>query len=249
MKRGDAIPPELEADARLVVGVLSPDLDVLLRSYDEDVLAERLVRLHVAGGTRSDAEELDTAVNHMVVGRRISLWELGARLAIILATLAIVVAAGLVAASFAGQAFPRFVPVSWLLWPPAPRVFTWILLLLVGAVLLGYVAVWLRSTDRLRLARLACRVAAVHELDSWPGLLLDAPFLAVGARWSYPGWTLGIAALLLAAASVFAGAGSVLGWIVVVVWIVVGVALVRRSWRYRRAQDLAERTLFLGRTD
>ena len=249
MKRGDDIPPRLEAAARLVVRALGSDLHVLLRSDDEDVLADRLVRLHVAGATRNDAEELDTAVAHLIVGRRISLWEFGARLAIILATIAAIVAAGLVAASYVGQAFPRFVPVSWLTWPPAPRVFHWILLLLIGAVALGYLAVWLRSFDRLRLARLACRLAAVHELDSWPGILLDGPFLALGQRWSYPGWTFAIAGLVLLAASLFGGGASALVWLVVIVWIALGVALVWRSRPYRRGQDLAERTLFIGRPD
>lgn len=247
MKRGDVVPAPLEAAARLIVAHLTPDLQVLLRSDDPDVLVDRLVRLDVAAANPGDSEELDTAVGHVVVGRRTSVWEWGARLAIVLAALATVVAAGLAAASYVGQAFPRLIPISWLTWPPAPRIFTSILLLVVGAVALGYLAVWLRSVDRVRTARLACRLAAVHELDSWPGILLDGPFPALGQRWSYPGWAFVVAALVLAAASLFLGVGSVLGWTVVVVWILLGAALLWRSWPYRRAHDLAERTLFIGR--
>ena len=249
MKRGEAIPARLEADARLVVGALSPDIQVLLRTDDPDVLVERLVRLHVAGATPTDAAQLDTAVAHAIVRGRVSLWELGARLAITAASVAAVVSAGLATASYAGDAFPRLVPISWLVWPPGPRIFHWILILLLGAVALGYLAVWLRSIDRVRLARSACRLAAVHDLDSWPGILLDGPFLALGHRWSYPGWVFAVAGLGLLAASLVGGGGSLLLWVVVVLWMVLGAALLWRSWHYRRAQDLAERTLFIGRPD
>lgn len=249
MRRGDVIPERLESDSRLILSALSPDIRVLLRSEDEETLTERLVRLHVAGATGSDADELDTAVSRVIVGRRTSLWEVGARLVITVVVVLAVIAAGLLAASFAGQAFPRFVPVSWLTWPPSPRIFRAVILLVVVAAVLGYAAVWLRSTDRVRRARLACRLAAVHELDSWPGILLDAPFLSLGRRWSYPGWSFVIAGVVLGAAPL--SVSGISNWLLVVaiVWIVLGAWLVWHSWPFRRAQDLAERTLFLGRSD
>ena len=249
MRRGDIIPEQVEAACALIVSALNPEIQVLLRSDDKDTLTERLVRLHVAGAKGSDADELDTAVTRVIVDRRASPWELGARLLITVVVVLTVIAAGLLAASFAGQAFPRLVPVSWLTWPPSSRVFRGVILLVVVAVALGYGAVWLRSIDRVRRARLACRLAAVHELDSWPGILLEAPFLTLGRRWSYPGWSFIAAGLVLVAGSVSISGLSAWLWIVAIVWIALGGWLVWRSWPFRRAQDLAERTLFLGRSD
>lgn len=237
------------AECALICETLTPDLQVLLRTEDPDILAARLLRLNLAGARSGDALELDAAVAELIVRRRISMFEGLSRLLVIVSTVALVAVAGLLVASFAGYAFARWFTASWLDWPPTTKVVRGVLALALVSWLAGYGVVWLRGLDKLNRARIACRLAAVHTLDSWPGMAVDAPFQQLGRRISFPAWTLIGAAVVLVVFTASVHEASFGVWLLALVWVALGVWLLRVAAPYRRAQSLAERTLFIGRPD
>lgn len=239
------IPQGIADDAALIETVLSPQVHQLLHTIDSAVFAERLLRLNLDAARPDDAEELDQAV-HTLLARHATLRERIARLLVALAVVLIVLTAAALLASFTLATFHRYIGVSWLDWPPHPALLVGVTISLLTAWAAGMLATQIRAQERVRLARLACGVAAEHGLASWPGIAIDSPFRSLARRWQYFGWTVIVLALGVVA---LAGALDAVGFVVVfvaLIWGVVGAGLLWYARPWVRADVLAQRTLFVG---
>ncbi len=228
--------------------VLAPDLPVLLRTESPPVLAHRLTHLDPEGGRDDDVGELDAAIAHQIADRR-SWWRGLSRLATVLAFFVGVVVAAVTAASYLGEVWASLVRVSWLRWPPPRRTTLGLLIGVAVCWSLIFAAVWCRGRELVGRCRLACRIAAVHDLDTWPGIAMDPPFGVLGARWTFPGWSFVVAAVALLGVTASQGQASWPVWVVALAWAGVGGWLIAHARLHRRAQRLAAATLFVGVED
>lgn len=251
------VPAADRAAARLVADSLGTPLQRLLRSDDLQVLVTRLLQLDPAAADPDDAERLDAVVLDAAAHRR-TLLESVARLLITALLVLVVLSAALLAASFAAAQFSVTGSTGGhhrgggqLSWPPSHAVLAACLGLAGLAWLLGWAAVFLRGRDQLHRAQQAVAIAADLGTDTWPGLPLDPPYLQRSRRSTMPAATLACVAIALAALSVLdarAGAGArVLEMLAALVLCVLGALLWWRGRHLRRADDVAGRTLFVGR--
>lgn len=233
-----------EADAAAVIRTsLAPEVTDLLRTTDPETFADRLLRLAPESADEVERVELDRVVQD-AFPRRSSWWELGARLGVVGIIGCLVLAFVLVAASFAAAQFHRLVSVTWLAWPLTDRTFSWVLLLLGGALVLGWLVILCRAIDHRSRARVALQVAHRHEMDHWPGLLVHSPFREAARLWSYPGTVAILAAVgvPLGLALVHRlGAGMI---VLAVLWLALGGWFHYEAAGLRRADALARSTLF-----